>query len=314
MDGIGKNKILVVDDDRLITKIIMECLGNEGFEVNAVAEFTSLMEKIYQFNPDLILLDVVLPDMNGYEICRLLRNDTRTGHIPIIMLTSRGETIDKIAGLDAGADDYITKPFEPLELVARVRTHLRRAKQVKSFNPLTGLPGNNLIEEEIKRRVAQKNSCFSVLYLDLDNFKAYNDVYGFLKGDEVIKLLAHLQNKNMKEYGNCGDFIGHIGGDDFIGITTPDKVDAICTNIIDQFDSTISMFYSAEDRKRGHIVTVNRSNEETIYPIMTLSIAVVSNEHKPIDNHWQVSEIAAEMKKFAKNITGSVHVKDRRAH
>jgi len=305
-------KILVVDDDRFMVKIITDCLEKEGFLVNGAMDFNSAMDQIYQSTPDIILLDVVLPKMNGYEICRLLRNDTRTSHVPIIMLTSRIQVEDKVAGLEAGADDYITKPFDNLELVARVKTHLRRAKQEKSFNPLTGLPGNILIEEEIKHRVADTKRKFAVLYVDLDNFKAFNDVYGFLKGDEVIKFVAHIMNKNVKDLGNPDDFVGHIGGDDFITITTPEKLEVICRAIINQFDSTISLFYSSEDRKRGYIVTRDRTNQEIQYPFMSLSIAVVSNEKRNIENHWQVAEIAAEMKKYAKSKTGSVYVKDRR--
>lgn len=305
-------KILIVDDDRLMRKIIEEHLEKDNLEVILAEDFNSAMDKIYLDAPDLILLDVVLPDMNGYEICRLLRNDTRTSHIPVIMLTSKGETEDKIQGLEAGADDYITKPFEPLELVARVRTNLRRAKQEKTFNPLTGLPGNILIEEEIKHEVEKEDNRFAVLYLDLDNFKAYNDVYGFFKGDEVIKFVVHVLEKNVKEFGNPDDFIGHVGGDDFIAITTPNRADDICTNIINQFDSSISLFYTADDRKKGYISTRDRSNIEKKYPIMTLSIAVVSNEQRYFDNHWIVAEVAAELKKYAKSISGSVYVKDRR--
>lgn len=311
MQNIKNAKVLVVDDDRFMLRVIEDCLHKEGFSVDSATDFNSAMDKIYQSTPDIILLDVVLPKLNGYEICRLLRNDTRTSHVPIIMLTSKVQVEDKVAGLEAGADDYITKPFDTLELVARVRTHLRRAKQEKSFNPLTGLPGNILIEEEIKKRLAD-GSVFAVLYLDLDNFKAYNDVYGFLKGDEVIKFVAHLLNKNVKEHGNLEDFVGHIGGDDFISITSIDRVDAICKSIISQFDSTISLFYSSEDRRRGYIITRDRTNQETQFPLMTISIAIVSNENRFIDSHWQVAEIAAEMKKYAKSKLGSVYVKDRR--
>ncbi|WP_418792485.1 response regulator [Phosphitispora sp. TUW77] len=311
MQNIQSAKILVVDDDRFMLRVIHDCLQKEGFLVESATDFNTAMDKIYHSTPDVILLDVVLPKLNGYEICRLLRNDTRTSHIPIIMLTSKVQVEDKVAGLEAGADDYITKPFDTLELVARVRTHLRRSKQEKSFNPLTGLPGNILIEEEIKQRLKDE-TVFAVLYLDLDNFKAYNDVYGFLKGDEVIKFVAHLLSKNIKELGNYDDFIGHIGGDDFIAITVPDKVDKICKSIICQFDSTIALFYSAEDRRKGYIVTRDRINQEIEIPLMTISIAVVSNDKRFIDSHWQVAEIAAEMKKYAKSKPGSVYVKDRR--
>lgn len=313
MEEKGPVKILVIDDDKFMVKVISDCLEKEGFLVCVAHDFESAMDKTYQVTPDLILLDVVLPKMNGYEICRVIRNDTRAGHVPVIMLTSKGEVVDKVTGLEAGADDYITKPFDCLELVARVKTHLRRAKQEKSFNPLTGLPGNVLIEEEIKHRVADRDKKFAVLYLDLDNFKAYNDVYGFLKGDEVIKLVAHVIDKNIRGSGNVDDFIGHIGGDDFIAITTPDKVDDICKGIINLFDSTIPLFYSSKDRRDGYIITRDRMNRETKYPFMSISIAVVSNEHRFIDNHWQVAEIAAELKKYAKSKEGSVYVKDRRS-
>jgi diguanylate cyclase (GGDEF)-like protein len=306
------NKVLIVDDDKFMVKILSDYLQKENYSVLTALDFNGAMEQIHHNTPEIILLDVVLPDMNGYEICRLLKNDTRTSHIPIIMLTSKGQVEDKVTGLEAGAEDYITKPFDNLELIARVKTHLRRAKQQKSFNPLTGLPGNILIEEEIKQRVSNSKKKFSVLYIDLDNFKAYNDVYGFLKGDEIIKFLAHIMEKSVKEYGNKDDFIGHIGGDDYITITTPDKEDVICKAIINQFDSTISLFYSTEDRKKGYIKTKDRTNQKIKYPFMSLSIAVVSNDRRYLENHWQVSELAAEMKKFAKAKAGSVYVKDRR--
>jgi DNA-binding response OmpR family regulator len=311
--GLGVSKILIIDDDKFIVRVVSDRLNKEGFEVTTAMDSVSGLNAVYESTPDIILLDVILPGgKNGTEICRLLRNDTRTSHVPIIMLTSRRESDDIVSGLEAGADDYITKPFDTNELVARIKTHLRRAKQEKSFNPLTGLPGNLLIEEQIKARVSQPNLPFAVLYLDLDNFKAYNDIYGFLKGDEVIKLLAHIVAQCIKDQGNRDDFVGHIGGDDFIAITTPDKVGIVCPAIISQFDSTIPLFYSLEDRKRGHIITYDRKDKEVEYPLVSLSIAVVTNDKRPLITHWQVAEIASELKRFAKTLPGSNFVKDRR--
>lgn len=307
------SKILIIDDDKFIIRVLSDRLISEGYEVTTAMDSDSGLKAVYESTPDLILLDVVLPGgKNGTEICRLLRNDTRTSHVPIIMLTSRRDTNDIISGLDAGADDYITKPFDTHELVARLKTHLRRAKQEKSFNPLTGLPGNLLIEEQIKNRVANPNCLFAVLYLDLDNFKAYNDAYGFLKGDEVLKLIAHVVTQCIKDLGNHDDFVGHIGGDDFIAITSPDKVDIICTELISKFDGTIPLFYTAEDRKRGFIITRDRRNKEVEYPLVSLSIAVVTNEKRPLMTHWQVAEIASDLKRLAKAHEGSTYVKDRR--
>lgn len=311
--GYGVNKVLIIDDDKFIVRIVSDRLTKEGFQVTAAMDSVSGLNAVYESTPDIILLDVILPGgKNGTEICRLLRNDTRTSHVPIIMLTSRRETNDIVSGLEAGADDYITKPFDTVELVARIKTHLRRAKHEKSFNPLTGLPGNVLIEEQIKDRVKEPQTTFAVLYLDLDNFKAYNDAYGFLKGDEVIKLLAHIVEQCVRELGNRDDFVGHIGGDDFIAVTTPDKVDVLCQRVISQFDSTIPLFYSVEDRRKGYITTQDRQDNEVKYPLVSLSIAVVTNEKRELTSHWQVAEIASELKRYAKTLPGSNYVKDRR--
>ncbi|MHB8171099.1 MAG: GGDEF domain-containing response regulator [Thermincolia bacterium] len=306
------NRVLIIDDDKFIVTIITDALVQEGFEVSSALDGMVGLDMIYQDAPDLILLDVIMPGMDGHEVCRMLRNDTRTSHVSIIMLTSRSDTNDKVAGFDAGADDYITKPFAIPELVARAKTQIRRAKQVKSYNPLTGLPGNILIVEEIKARVARPNNLFAVMYLDLDNFKAYNDVYGFLKGDEVITLVAHIMEQAVKELGNREDFIGHIGGDDYIIVTNPAKAEDISQRIIDQFDSTIPLFYNIKDRRNGFITTKNRQQVEVQFPIMTISIAIVTNIHRLISSHWEVGEIASELKKLAKMHEGSIWVFDRR--
>lgn len=204
---------------------------------------------------------------------------------------------------------YLCKPFEPLELLARLRALLRRIQHKRYINPLSGLSGNPAIEKEIKARIIAKR-IFAVLYLDIDNFKAYNDTYGFLQGDEVIKFLTELLITTVQTEGNPDDFLGHIGGDDFIAITTPERVDKICKNLIVLFDQGIHKFYSKEDSKQGFVVTVDRRGREQIFRIMSLSIAVVSNEYRPIENHWIVGEIAAELKKIAKTFPGNVFVKD----
>jgi diguanylate cyclase (GGDEF)-like protein len=305
-------KVMIIDDDKLLSIIVADYLTKEGYQVIIAYDSEEAIKKIYQFTPDIILLDVVLPNMDGLQFCRLLRNDTRTSHVPIIMLTSKRNVEDKVEGLDSGADDYMTKPFDLIELSARIKSHLRRAMQENTLNPLTGLPGNKLIEEEIKKVVYDRTKLFDVLYLDLDNFKAYNDAYGFLKGDEVLKLLAHIIEKTVQQHGNTSDFIGHIGGDDFIVILTSDKADLICREIISSFDSSILLLYNKTDRKNKYIVSCDRKGQRQQFPIMTLSIAVVSNRNRKIDSHWQVSHSAAELKKHAKTLPGSVYVKDRR--
>ena len=306
-----KKKILVIDDTELMVRLTTDILTKHGYEVVSANNGVDGIKMVASEKPDLVLLDVVMPGIDGFEVCKLLRKDESNNLIPIIMLTAQGNEEDKLVGLEIGADDYITKPFNPRELVSRVRNTLLRIDRNRLANPLTGLPGNIDIQSEINYRIA-KGMIFSILYLDVDNFKAYNDVYGFSHGDRAIKLIADILMDNVKTFGSKNDFIGHIGGDDFVVITDPAHVDVLCENIIKEFDERVPELYSDVDKRAGFISTVNRRGQITQYPIMTLSIAVVSNEHRELRNYLEVGEVAAELKKKAKSIVGSVYLKDKR--
>ena len=306
-----RKKILVIDDSALMTQIITDILIENGYEVVSANNGLTGVKMVSTEKPDLVLLDIVMPGINGFEVCKLLRKDECNNLMPIIILTAQGNDDDKLTGLELGADDYITKPFNTRELVSRVRNTLLRIDRNRCANPLTGLHGNTEIQSEINRRIA-RDMLFSVLYLDVDNFKAYNDVYGFAQGDRGIKMIADMITDIVHTFGFRGDFIGHIGGDDFVIITTPENSDILCENIIKEFDERVPQLYSEEDRKAGFISTMDRKGHVIQYPIMTISIAVVSNENKELINHLQVGEIAAELKKKAKSIHSSTYLKDMR--
>jgi len=306
-----RKKILVIDDTVLMQKIICDILRAENYDIITAGSGEEGLIKVAQEKPDLVLLDVVLPGIDGFEVCRILRDNDSNNLMPIIMITSQGDEEDKLKGLELGADDYIIKPFNPRELISRVRNTLRRIDRNRLANPLTGLQGNLEIQAEIIRRLARKE-IFSVIYTDLDNFKAYNDVYGFASGDSVIKLTADIITDNVQLYGSPDDFLGHIGGDDFIVITKPVHVDDICQGIISDFDQKILSLYTKKDRENGYIITADRRGHIHKYPIITISIAVVSNEHRHFESHIRIAEVAAEVKMRAKAIPGSVYVKDRR--
>lgn len=306
-----KKKILIIDDTELMVKMITDILTLEGYEVVSTNNGTEGIQMVMAQKPDLVLLDVIMPGLDGFEVCKLLREDESNNLMPIIILTAQGNEEDKLTGLELGADDYITKPFNPRELISRVKNTLLRIERNRLANPLTGLPGNNEIQSEINYKIANE-ALFSVLYLDVDNFKAYNDVYGFARGDTAIKLIADILSDIVPVFGSHNDFIGHIGGDDFVVITTPKDADIICENIIKEFDERVPGLYSSHNRKIGYISTRNRKGDIIRYPIMTLSIAVVSNEFRVLYNPIQVGEIAAELKVKAKEFSTSVYLKDMR--
>lgn len=192
--------------------------------------------------------------MSGYDVCRQIKSDVFLRHIPVMLLTAQVGTSSKVSGLEQGADDYLTKPFEMDELIARIRTLLRRTRLGLEANPLTRLPGNITIEKEILSRI-DNNAPFAALYIDLNSFKAYNDTYGFAKGDDVIRETARII---LTQSTASDGFVGHIGGDDFIVLTNPDGAEALCQKVIKVFDAKAPNFYSAEDQKRGYIETKDR--------------------------------------------------------
>jgi len=304
-------KILIVDDEADIRDVLRITLEAENYEVIEAENGEEALKVIQTKSPNLVLLDYKMPRMDGREVCRRIKKDILLRHLPIIMVTGKGDINDKIDGIDAGADDYIVKPFEPKELLARIRMIIRRTESDLEANPLTRLPGNVSILNELLRRMESKTQ-FAVCYLDLDKFKAYNDIYGFEHGDEVIKETARILIRVVHESGNADDFIGHIGGDDFVIVTTPAMVDKICSKIIESFDKAVPSFYNEADRKKGYIVSRDRQGAETKFSLLSLSIGVVTNQFRSIEHVAEIGEIGAELKGYAKNVGKSNYIIDKR--
>lgn len=304
-------KILIVDDDYDILDVLRIILEAEGYEVIEGHDGQEALDIIKHKAPDLLITDFKMPKMNGDEVCRIIKEDILAQHMPIIMLTGKGEVTDKVHGIKSGADDYMVKPFEPQELAARVKMILRRAARDLDANPLTRLPGNVSILNEIQKHI-DKNDPIVVCYIDLDNFKAFNDKYGFEKGDEVIKNTARILIGSVQEKGTPQDFIGHIGGDDFVVVTAPSNIDALCKNIISKFDAMAPSLHNKEDREKGYIIGKNRHGEINKIPLISISISVVTDKKKKIKHVAQVGEMGAELKKYAKTLSGSNYVTERR--
>ncbi len=304
-------RVLVVDDEEPIRKIVSFQLEKAGYEVAACADGEEALRLVAESEPDLILLDVMMPNLDGYEVCKRLKSNYQTSHIPIIMVTAKSELENRLQGFEDGANDYITKPFAITELLVRVKNVLQWSQLQRQANPLTGLPGNISIEREIERRF-QSNGNFSFMYADIDNFKAFNDYYGYSRGDAAIKITADLLVEVVKEKGNPDDFVGHIGGDDFVVVTTPDKSDLIAREITRNFDESITRLFDQEDIERGYVEVVNRKGTVDKFPLLTMTVAIVSNENGSIAHMARLSDIASELKRYGKTLEGSVVVKERR--
>ena len=304
--------ILVIDNDEIVARLLRARLEQAGFETRLADCGQTGLNSARLQPPDLIISTAELPDLPAGQIRHLLAEDTQTRHIPLMLTSASHRREDRLAALADGADDYQPKPLDYAEVVARARALIRRARLKPALSPLTGLPGNLIIEHEIRQLVTPGHGLFAVLYADLNNFKAFNDVYGFPAGDEAIRLVARRLSAAVIEHGNPTDFVGHVGGDDFVAISTPDRSDAIAQSLVQAFDREAPNLYTPSDRRRGYITTKDRQGIIKKIPLMGLAVAIVHNQYRPITNHWEIGELGAELKHAAKTHAGSAYVKDQR--
>lgn len=307
----NKPTILVVEDEYHLREILSFQLEMAGFTVLQAEDGVQGIGMATGSHPDLVLLDVMMPGCDGYEVCRRLRSSFATRHIPIIMLTAKGTPDDKVFGLEGGANDYVTKPWDQKELMLRIRNVLEWSRQQRSASPLTGLPGNLSINDEIKRRLSLPDP-FALLQIDIDYFKAFNDYYGYARGDDAIKRVAEILISSALRHGGSGNFVGHIGGDDFVVVTSPEHAEALGEDIIAQFNVAVTAMYNDEDLKRGYVEVRNRRHQPERFPPMSLTIALVRTDKMPVSHLAQLIDVAQELKAHGKGIPGSVMVGERR--
>lgn len=305
------DRVLIVDDDPEILHIIQVALQMDGFDVEVAMDGDEALERAMDTPPDVIVLDVMMPRLDGLEVCKRLRENYETRSTTVILLTARVSSTDKMLGFRAGADDYVTKPFDPDELVERVRATLRRNREMTSLSPLTGLPGNLDIERELMAVLAAKAD-FALLHIDIDNFKAYNDAYGVLNGDQAIKLLARCIRQAVREVDRTACFVGHVGGDDFAVLCPADVAPLLAQRTIDLWDRWMPMLYDQQDAERGYVRVLDRRKRTQKFRTMTLSIGIATTQFREFETHLEVADIAAEMKQLAKRDPESSYSVDRR--
>ena len=291
----GNARLLVVEDDVDIANMLKIYFTGLQFDVDVANRGRDALEKTKQVLPHLIVLDIMLPDIDGYEVCRNLRTSTRTSHIPVIFLTQKDERSDKLQGLELGADDYITKPFDIEELKLRVQGAIRRAERESLTDPRSGLPAGRLIEEQLRKIIREKS--WALLDVRVNNFDAFKDVYGFVAGDDVLRFAAMLIGEVVDDVGTTSDFIGHAGGDNFIIITTNESAPLIRQKARQRFAEEVQSHYNFIDRQQGFIQAPTAEGGVEKAGFMTFSVGLVSPELHSFTDIREITELAAEARR-----------------
>jgi diguanylate cyclase (GGDEF)-like protein len=291
----GKARLLITEDDVDISNMLKIYFSGLGYEVDAALRGLDALEKTRQVLPHLIILDIMLPDIDGYEVCRRLRTNMRTSHIPVIFLTQRDERSDRLQGLELGADDYITKPFDIEELKLRVQGAIRRSERESLTDPRSGLPAGRLIEEQLRHIIREKDWAF--LDIRINDFEPFNDVYGFVAGDDVLRFAGMLISEVLDELGTPNDFLGHAGGDNFVIVTTEGSAAVISQKLKSRFAEEIKSQYNFMDRQQGYIQASTKDGKTEQFPFMTLAIGMVAPSQQMFSDIREITELAAEARR-----------------
>jgi len=306
-----KRRVFVIDSGR---SNLLPVLKEQGqFNIKHISSSDHFMRKAKSFNPNIIVGDFLCHDQE--HLINLVREDYILNNTPVILCANNRNLTKMITRINGNVNDYLVVPFETEEAIARIGRVIDRHEKVLNSNPLSHLPGNILIKDHVSQ-LNKKNEDYALIYLDLDNFKAYNDYYGYSKGDEVIKFVAELCRDSILEKGieNSKSFIGHIGGDDFIVVRSVNEIEEYCQILVDKFDENIKYFYNEVDRDNGFINSFDRQGCSKQFPIMTLSVSVVIKDGSSKMHYGKLSRKGAEIKKFLKALSGSNYLIDRRNH
>ena len=303
-------EIYIIDDDESSIMVFKKLFENDH-EYKFISVKSEQIDIALKNIPSIIIVNEDAIKVDVIELCKKIRNDDDNSITPIIVVSSNSNRQHRIDILKESVEYYIKKPVNTQYLYFTIKNLGRLININRRISPLTGLPGNVQIHAELKKKISNKED-FSVLYLDLDNFKAYNDIYGFLKGDEIIKYTADIILRCVHSYVPNNSFVDHIGGDDFVAIIPTLNCDKICESIIANFDAGVNVFFTEEDVENGYIEVANRKGVIEQFPLTSISVGVVEADKGRFANILEIGEVGAQVKHMAKSIMGSSYAIDRR--
>ena len=281
----AKPKILIVEDDLDIAEMLNAYFRVQGYEVFTVNWGEDGVRSCQTVHPDLVILDIRLPDIDGYEVARRLRSDRRTADIPIIFLTEKRDRSDRLQGLELGADDYITKPFDVQELRLRVRNALKRVSQGSLTNPVTGLPEGALVDEKLSEVLGKEG--VALLFISIDNMVSFREAYGFVASDDVLRAISLMIVNTMREVSRPEDFLGHVSGTDFVLVLPPSNLSALNEKLRVRLEQSVEYFYPIKDREQ---MAKSRNR-------LGVKLSEISSLK---GNHTDVNQIKAELVRLKK--------------
>jgi DNA-binding response OmpR family regulator len=301
--------VLIADDDRDIVRFVEVNLRLEGFRVETAHDGDEALAKILELGPDLVLLDVMMPNMDGYEVCRRLRADSRSANVPVIMLTAKSLSADKNLGMSTGADDYIIKPFDPMELVHRVKSTLERAKELQAVSSVTGLPAAARVEMEVQQAL-DAGAAVVVGCSAVNGLADFSERYGEARGDEVLAMTAKLFRQAVEAATRGAGFVGHVGRDSFVFIVPPDQAEDVANRVLAGFDTRVPTLYDEADAAAGAIEVPGEDGRARKLPLMTISLGGVTVSRQRYASYREVASAASDRRNAARQRSSSAFVLD----
>jgi PleD family two-component response regulator len=289
-----QGRILFIDDEPEILRAVKFYLEDEDFEVHITEDGSKAVELAESIQPDLIILDVMMPVMDGIQVCRQLRTRTRTRLIPIIFLTARESVEDKIKGLEAGGVDYITKPFNNQELMARIKAHIRSCREELFSHPVTGLPGAPTVEREVNRRL-QEGAIFTTVFLGIDHFRPYREAYGISRGDRLLLSVSRLLEEAIAGLPAGEAFLGQPSYEEFVFLCPSDTAQALCGQVIERFEEERPEHYLEQHRQLGELTYYDYKGDLNRVPFVAVALGGVCNARRFIATYGAIAEWGAQV-------------------